>query len=112
MGKRLLKNAETMKPQTGALPKGWTIARLSEVAEVRLGKTPARSQYTNQGVHRVVKFRDLSNGREQFSETKDAYVRNFPEALRSLSTLSLRAVRLLAPAHSGEQTAKKCAFVD
>jgi len=56
---------------------------LSKVADARLGKTPARSHYTNEGVHRVVKFRDLSNHRLEFSGTKDAYVRNSPDSLRA-----------------------------
>jgi len=94
------------------LPDGWLMARLSEVAHARLGKTPRRGDYRDHGVHRIVKFRDLIEFRDlDYSNTKNGYVVNEPDALMGLRELKLNDVLVTASAHSGDQIGKKCGFV-
>jgi type I restriction enzyme S subunit len=93
------------------LPQGWCDAGLTEVAEVFLGKTPARTDYTSSGSLKVVKFRDIHDGRVDFSNTKDGFVQNNRDALSGLRELRAGDVLITSAAHSGENIGKKCAYV-
>lgn len=93
-------------------PEGWIIARLREVANARLGKTPRRIHYRDSGIHRIIKFRDITNNTIDYSITKAAYVVNDPKAFGGLRTLYIGDVLITASAHSGDQIGKKCAYID
>jgi type I restriction enzyme S subunit len=93
------------------LPQGWCDAGLTEVAEVFLGKTPARTDYTSSGSLKVVKFRDIHDGRVDFSNAKDGFVQNNRDALSGLRELRAGDVLITSAAHSGENIGKKCAYV-
>ncbi len=93
------------------LPQGWCDAGITEVAEVFLGKTPARTDYASSGSLKVVKFRDIHDGRVDFSNAKDGFVRNNGDALSSLRELRPGDVLITSAAHSGENIGKKCAYV-
>jgi hypothetical protein len=41
------------------VPQGWSVAQLGDVGEVNLGKTPRKNQYTSEGSHKIIKFRDV-----------------------------------------------------
>jgi len=94
------------------LPEGWKIALLKDIGEVRLGKTPKKSDYRNDGIHRIVKFRDISYNGVNYSISKAAYVPDDPKIVRELKKLRVGDVLLTASAHSGDQIGKKCAYVD
>jgi len=94
------------------LPEGWVWAHLADVANARLGKTPRRSEYRDNGTHRIVKFRDITDKGVDYSESKAAYVINDPAVLKGLRPLSIGDVLVTASAHSGDQIGKKCAYVD
>ncbi|MFB3921982.1 MAG: restriction endonuclease subunit S [Terriglobia bacterium] len=93
-------------------PEGWALARLNLIGNVRLGKTPRRSHYKNEGIHRIVKFRDIKNWMVDYSESEAAYVVDSPQALKGLRCLQIGDVLLTASAHSGDQIGRKCAYVD
>jgi type I restriction enzyme S subunit len=94
------------------LPEGWCEARLAEVANARLGKTPGKSDYRDSGDHRIVKFRDLKKGGVDYSSIKAAFVPSNSSVLKTLQPLKLGDVLITASAHSGDQIGKKCSFVD
>jgi type I restriction enzyme S subunit len=93
------------------LPQGWCHAGITEVAEVFLGKTPARTDYTSSGSLKVVKFRDIHDGRVDFSNAKDGFVRNNRDVPSGLRELRPGDVLITSAAHSGENIGKKCAYV-
>ena len=94
------------------LPEGWVTAALGQVAFARLGKTPRRADYRNEGNHRIVKFRDLTARGLDYSATKAAFVADTPSALKHLQRLAIGDVLVTASAHSGDQIGKKRSFVD
>jgi type I restriction enzyme, S subunit len=96
---------------TDGLPQGWCDAAISDVGEVFLGKTPARTDYASSGNLKVVKFRDIQDGRVDFSNAKDGFVRNDRDALSGLRELHRGDVLITSAAHSGENIGKKCAYV-
>lgn len=100
-----------MTPQQN-LPEGWTVAFLEDIAFVRLGKTPRRKDYRDNGIHRIIKFRDITPNGIDYSINKAGYVDDTPEALKGLRPLFEGDVLLTASAHSGESIGKKCAYVD
>ena len=91
---------------------GWVLAYLSDVGNARLGKTPRKSNYRDEGIHRIVKFRDVTDKGVAYSESKAAYVVDNPSALKVLRPLSIGDVLVTASAHSGDQIGKKCAYVE
>src|SRR6266700_1353741 len=93
------------------LPRGWCDTAINEVAEVFLGKTPARTDYASTGSLKVVKFRDIHGGRVDFSNAKDGFVRDNRDALSGLRELRRGDVLITSAAHSGENIGKKCAYV-
>lgn len=93
-------------------PEGWELIELHSLGDVRLGKTPRRTDYRNDGFHRIVKFRDLKSGSVDYSASKAAYVVDSPKALKGLRPLRAGDVLVTASAHSGDQIGKKCAYID
>jgi len=98
--------------ESDGLPDGWILACLSDVANTRLGKTPRKSDYRDNGIHRIVKFRDITGKGINYSQSKAAYVANNSSALKGLRPLSIGDVLVTASAHSGDQIGKKCACVE
>jgi type I restriction enzyme S subunit len=94
------------------LPEGWEIVMLGEASDARLGKTPRRTDYRDEGTHRIIKFRDLTVAGIDYSVSKAGYVVQSPIALNGLRPVFLGDVLITASAHSGDQIGKKCAFVD
>jgi len=93
----------------GNLP-GWIRTALEDVADVELGKTPGRADYSDSGEVKIVKFRDLgTNGVDWFTNQ-----RGFLKAAPAPNTPDLRAgdVLVTASAHSSEHVGKKVVFVD
>jgi type I restriction enzyme S subunit len=97
--------------ESDSLPEGWSGTRLGETGFVRLGKTPHKSDYRDEGKHRIIKFRDLRSSELDFTSTKAGFVADNPRALRGLRSLSLGDILVTASAHSGDQIGKKCAHV-
>ena len=98
--------------QQSELPEGWANTSLEEVSYVRLGKTPKKSQYKNEGIHRIIKFKDISKNGLEYSGKKDSFIDDNPEVLKSLRKIQVGDVLLTASAHSGDNIGKKTAFVD
>lgn len=93
------------------LPDGWCSTTVSQIAEVFLGKTPAKSDYASHGGLKVVKFRDLHDGAIDFSKAESGFVRAGSVASTRLRELKAGDVLITAAAHSGENIGKKCAYV-
>lgn len=98
--------------ESSGMPDGWAQSRLGEVAHARLGKTPRRKDYRDDGIYRIIKFRDVTENGMDFSVAQSGYVVDEPDAIKGLRFLLLHDVLLTASAHSGDQIGKKCAFVD
>jgi len=94
------------------LPSGWSLARLGDVADATLGKTPRRADYQDNGGYRIVKYRDLKSGVVDFTETRDGYVANSPTALKGLRELRVGDVLIGASGHDGSTVGRKLAMVE
>lgn len=92
-------------------PPGWVAAKLSEVADVQLGKTPSKSQYRDTGKHKVVKFRDLEHNRIEWNNCSKGFVESATDVLGSLKPVQLNDVLLTASAHSSEHIGRKAVRV-
>jgi type I restriction enzyme S subunit len=108
----MFREEKAIATENMALPEGWGWARLGDVSIARLGKTPRRTEYRDAGVHRIVKFRDVTEEGIDYSANKAAYVLDAPSVLKALRPLHLGDVLITASAHSGDQIGKKCAYVD
>jgi type I restriction enzyme S subunit len=93
-------------------PEGWTVAKLGEVADVRLGRTPRRQDYRDEGRRRIVKFRDLKPSGLDFSVSRAGFVVDDPDVVHGLEPLKVGDVLLTASAHSGDSIGKKTVYVD
>jgi type I restriction enzyme, S subunit len=93
------------------LAEHWTTTVIRDVADVFLGKTPARNDYTSNSKYKVVKFRDLKDGSVDFENAKQGFVRTDASLLRTLKELRCGDVLITSAAHSGENIGKKCAYV-
>jgi len=93
------------------LPESWSVHSVGRVAEVRLGKTPRRSDYRGSGPVKMVRFRDLKAGFIEWTEDNKAFVGAEPEAQRGLRDLQVGDTLITASAHSPEHIGKKLAFV-
>jgi len=95
------------------LAEHWTTTVIRDVADVFLGKTPARNDYTSNSnsKYKVVKFRDLKDGSVDFENAKQGFVRADASLLRTLKELRCGDVLITSAAHSGENIGKKCAYV-
>jgi type I restriction enzyme, S subunit len=93
------------------LAEHWTTTVIRDVADVFLGKTPARNDYTSNSKYKVVKFRDLKDGFIDFENAKQGFVRTDTSLLRTLKELQCGDVLITSAAHSGENIGKKCAYV-
>src|SRR2546428_1181392 len=93
------------------LPQGWCEPVISDVEDVFLGKTPAKTDYASSGKLKVVKFRDLQAGRVDFLNPKDGFVHENHHAMSGLRELRPGDVLITSAAHSGENIGKKCAYV-
>jgi hypothetical protein len=100
-----------MSEWNGQLPQGWLELPIAEVANVSLGKTPKKSHYANEGTVRLIKFRDVMENGLDLSETKDAFVRDEPAAIKGLRPVQKGDVLLTASAHSPEYIGRKIAII-
>jgi type I restriction enzyme S subunit len=94
------------------LPEGWDRTTITDIAEVFLGKTPARHDYRSSGKLKVIKFRDLRDGRIDFQTSKDGFLRDNGNVIPGLRELRPHDVLITSAAHSGENIGKKCAYVE
>jgi type I restriction enzyme S subunit len=101
-----------MSEVNSPLPKGWLELPIVEVADVSLGKTPKKSHYANEGKIRLIKFRDVTEDGLNLSETKDAFVKDGPDAIKGLQPVQKGDILLTASAHSPQYIGRKVAIVD
>lgn len=101
-----------MRGVNNPLPEGWLELPIAEVADVSLGKTPKKSHYANEGKIRLIKFRDVTEDGLNLSETKDAFVKDEPDAIKGLQPVQKGDVLLTASAHSPQYIGRKVAIVD
>ena len=94
------------------MPAGWKWVRLGDISDCRLGKTPRRANYRDEGNYRIIKFRDVNEGAVDFGENSLGYVVDDIGALRGLREISNGDTLLTASAHSPEQIGRKCAFIE
>lgn len=88
------------------------VQSLGNIALVRLGKTPRKSDYRNEGDHKILKFRDISSsGAIDWENDEKGFVRNAPEALAGLREVRVGDVLVTASAHMSEHIGKKAALV-
>lgn len=91
------------------IPSHWKYIEISEAAFVELGKTPAKSNYAQDGKHKIVKFRDVDYSGISWSNSKDGFVED--KASNDLKELRKDDILITASAHSSEHIGRKLAFV-
>ena len=93
-------------------PDGWLLVKLSSIADVQLGKTPAKTDYRNDGRLKIVKYRDLGDdGTIKWTRGDKGFVAT--KRLRSLNLRKLEVgdVLVSASAHSSEIIGRKVLHV-
>lgn len=94
-----------------ALPEGWGWTKLGEIGLVNLGKTPRKTQYTNRGKHKIIKFRDIIGDKISWGEDDKGFVIDSEIVINQLSELHEGDVLVTASAHSSEHIGKKAVYV-
>ena len=94
------------------VPQGWSVAQLGDVGEVNLGKTPRKNQYTSEGTHKIIKFRDVEAANKLDWETSnEGFVTDNEDVIRSLRKLHKNDILVTASAHASEHIGKKLVHV-
>jgi type I restriction enzyme S subunit len=93
------------------LPNGWASTGLGEIGEVNLGKTPRKTQYTNGGGLKIVKFRDIVGDSIYWDENDKGFVVDSESLIAQLCELHKGDVLVTASAHSSEHIGKKVVYV-
>lgn len=98
-----------MSTNAAPLPEGWECVSLSEVANVTLGQTPKKSEYSSDGDRKILKYRDIVD----FSIDWDRSDAGFVLAPCQSNLVGVRQGDLLigASAHASEHVGKKLALV-
>ena len=85
---------------------------LGELALARLGKTPRKSDYRNEGALKIIKFRDiLENGEIDWDNAEKGFLADEPSALAGMREVRVGDVLVTASAHMSEHIGKKTAIV-
>ena len=92
------------------IPKEWVDARISDIADVDLGKTPQKKNYRSAGDYKVIKFRDVAYSGIDWSTDKAGFVGE--ETTKNLRELQVDDVLITASAHSSEHIGRKICFVN
>ncbi|MDI7268434.1 MAG: restriction endonuclease subunit S [Myxococcota bacterium] len=95
-----------------AVPPSWVVVQLDRIADVRLGKTPAKERYRDTGSHRIVKFRDIAAGRVDWTASARAFVDGSAGSTHDLVPVMAGDILATASAHASEHIGKKTAHVD
>lgn len=96
---------------TPELPNNWAWTGLGEIGEVNLGKTPRKTQYTNGGGLKIVKFRDIVGDSIYWDENDKGFVVDSESLIAQLCELHKGDVLVTASAHSSEHIGKKVVYV-
>jgi len=96
---------------TTELPSSWAWPGLGEIGEVNLGKTPRKTQYTNGGGLKIVKFRDIVGDSIFWDENDKGFVVDSESVTTQLCQLDKGDVLVTASAHSSEHIGKKVVYV-
>jgi hypothetical protein len=84
---------------------------LDEVAQVTLGKTPAKRDYTDEGV-KILKFRDVREVGIDWTNCDQGFVPPELVDAHRLRVLENETTLITASAHSADQIGRKISFVD
>lgn len=93
----------------GELPQRWWWTRLGDVCEVQKGITPRIAWYADSGI-RIIKFRDIANGKINWTPGFRSFVRSEYES--RLRQLKVGMTLIGADAHNPEYIGKKVSFTD
>jgi len=94
-------------------PKGWEVKRLREVADIHQGKTPRNSDYLDDGMHKILKVRDLNeDGTINWSIHEKGFISENSISSYENYKVMERDILFTASAHSPEHIGKKIAIVD
>lgn len=91
------------------LPQGWQWVQLGDVCEVQKGITPRIAWYADSGI-RIIKFRDIANGKINWAPGFRSFVRSEYES--RLRPLKVGMTLIGADAHNPEYIGKKVSFTD
>lgn len=95
--------------ELGPLPQEWDMATLGEIATVKQGKTPKKSQYVHDGRYKVLKVRDISpTGFINWGVDKEGLVN---EHLGDSNQVEQGDTLILSAAHSPKIVGTKIGFV-
>ena len=97
--------------QLGQLPEAWVWARLGDLGEVNLGKTPNKSQYRNSGKYKIIKFRDIQGDKISWDKCDRGFVLGSQDIINQLRILERGDVLVAASAHSSEHIGRKVVYV-
>jgi len=93
------------------LPKSWVWVELGDLGQVNLGKTPRKTQYLDDGEHKIIKFRDIVENEIDWSITNKGFVIDSEDVTRKLRELFKGDILITASAHASEHIGKKGACV-
>ncbi|HEC92601.1 MAG TPA: hypothetical protein ENI51_06395 [Candidatus Atribacteria bacterium] len=105
-----------LKEETGPyeLPKGWRWMRLGDkdLFEIILGRTPAKSDYSNKNTGlKVLKFRDvLETGEIFWNSNENGFIKK--DRTNELREAMIKDILITSAAHSPESIGKKLAIVE
>ena len=103
---------EGKQPPKLECPEHWKLARLANIAEVQLGKTPSKDDYRNQGDCKIIKYRDLSDlGEIVWTKSEKGFVDTARVHALNLRELRHGDVLISASAHSSEIIGRKVLHV-
>ncbi len=94
------------------LPNGWSMMCFNDLGIVRLGKTPRRTEYRNDGSYKIIKFRDIDVfGNINWQTSDKGFVASESDMVSKLREVEAGDVFVTASAHMSEHIGKKAAFV-
>lgn len=87
----------------------WIDIEISDISEVFLGKTPKKSDYTNSGNYKIIKFRDVSYQGICWSTNDQGFV--LESKISDLKELQKNDILITSSAHSSAHIGKKITYV-
>ncbi|MFA7689734.1 MAG: restriction endonuclease subunit S, partial [Methanofastidiosum sp.] len=97
--------------EIGHIPKDWEVVRLGDIAHIRQGKTPKRTEYNDYKGFRIIKVKDFSDNRNvSFEVTGERSYVN--KELGDNYLLQEGDILILSAAHSSEIVGQKIGYVN
>jgi len=87
----------------------WPTKKLNEVVEIIVGKTPARNDYLNGGIFKVLKYRDINNNKINWGNNEKGFVKE--SRLNGLKEVREGDVLITSAGHTPDKIGEDAAIV-